>query len=167
MDEAPADCPRCTLGGTEVPFESDMAWRRAVSLVEAVSLAPSEIGRQLDAVAAGPTGRRNGSTEQLAADAVPSELGMHVERLDLGAATTALLEVPEHHELAHPDDLSRSLGHPEVVSVCGLVLPEGRPVVGQRSVMFQGPIEGAMTQELDQAGYITGTGAADGDRVHR
>jgi len=52
-------------------------------------------------------------------------IGTDVQRFHLRTATSTVLEVTEHHELAHPDDNPAEVGHQDVTAVHHLDPREG------------------------------------------
>ena len=64
------------------------------------------VARELDSIAASLAGRCHECVEKKGAHAVSAVRIADVHRLDLGAATPAMLQVPERHELGDADDLA-------------------------------------------------------------
>lgn len=113
-----------TTGGTvgrpvevEVLLEAFVGGLEAVLFVEQMRLFALSITRQLDAIATEILGPAHGVFEELVADSCAALICDDVHRLDLGAATAAMLEVAECEELQHADDAATEFGYQQVGAI--------------------------------------------------
>ena len=64
------------------------------------------VARELDSIATSLAGRGHECFEKQSAHSASAVRVVYVHRLDLGAATPAMLKVPERHQLGDTDDLA-------------------------------------------------------------
>jgi hypothetical protein len=91
---------------------------------------------------------------------------MHVERLQLPAATPTGLEMTEHDELANSEDRAGVVSDEHVTIRCRLDLRQGLPiVVEEQRILFVGG-ERTQGQQLDNSRNVPRLSAANNDVRH-
>jgi hypothetical protein len=120
-----------------------------VALVEPVGVRPPDVGGELDPVTTGLLGCVDSSVQELPTDASSAEVWIDVHGFHLRAEAASPLEVTEHHELAHSDDLAVGLSDEE--SVAGRQdLSQGRCIRGEVGGVFLPLFKGTVLEEPNQ-----------------
>ena len=95
-----------------------------------------EIGGELDAIATGTLGGVDGGIEEPLTNAPSAEVRMDVHGFNFRAETAPSLEVTEHHELAHTDDLAIQLSYEDITAARRLYFGESCQVWVQVGGVF-------------------------------
>jgi hypothetical protein len=131
-----------------------------------MGIGPHGVRGELDPVTAELAGSLDGSPHEVVADAAPPMVRVDMDRLDLGTEASAMLEVTEHDQLAHPNRLTPQVGHQQRAGARVDIVQGGR-IRSQVGCHRRAGLDGAQRQQGHQASDIVGPGGANGQPVRR
>jgi hypothetical protein len=135
-------------------LESNVAGHESEALVEAVGVRALEIGRELNPIAPCFTGGIDSHIQKLLPEAPPTEIRMDVHGLHLSTTAPVSLEVPKHHQLAHPHDVAIQFHNQNITPVGRLDLGERCPIDAQVGSVLLLIVQRTVTEEFDEALYV-------------